>query len=121
MKQKFYHNTLQSNFIKYILQQNYIPTVPFTSNINHVTKGCTYIHDNYFVKAKRSEDMAQILDDLKSTEPRRKKYIDYFERFEPYIFGRRYIGLTTNYVSNTDSYDPETHFYLGQYLKAYKA
>lgn len=120
MKQKFYHNTLQSNFIKYILQQNYIPTVPFTSNINHVTKGCTYIHDNYFVKAKRSEDMAQILDDLKSVQPK-YKYIDYFERFEPYIFGRRYIGLTTNYVSNTDSYDPETHFYLGQYLKAYKA
>lgn len=118
MYQEFYHNTIQSNYIKYLLQNNYIPTVPFTSNLNHITKGCTYIHDGYFVKAKVSQDINEIRENLKKEE---ENYSQYFERYEPYIFGRQYPGLTTNYTSNTDMYDPETHFYLGQYLKAYKA
>ena len=114
MFQRFYNNTIYSNYIKYILQNTYIPTVPFTCNINHITKGCTYIHDKYFVRAKKSEDMVQVNRD-------KSNFSTYFTRYEPYIFGKQYVGLTTNYTSNTDVYDPETHFYLGQYLKAYKA
>lgn len=117
MYQEFYRNTIQSNFIKYILQQTYIPTVPFTCNINHVTKDCTYIDNGYFVKAKVSQD----LNDIRDRIAKGSLYQNYFTKFAPYIFGKQYIGLTTNYESNTDVYDPETHFYLGQYLKAYKA
>lgn len=117
MYQEFYRNTIQSNFIKYILQQTYIPTVPFTCNINHVTKDCTYIDNGYFVKAKVSQDLNDIRDRIASGS----LYQNYFTKFAPYIFGKQYIGLTTNYESNTDVYDSETHFYLGQYLKAYKA
>lgn len=118
MYQKFYTNTLQSNFIKYILQNTYIPTVPFTCNINHITKNCTYIHDKYFVKAKKSDD---IVDVLKKIESDPNAYSEYFLRYDPYIFGKRYVGLTTNFISNTNTYDSETHYYLGQYIKAYKA
>ena len=114
MFQRFYKNTIYSNYIKYILQNTYIPTVPFTCNINHITKDCIYIHDGYFVKAKKSDDMVQV--------NRNKAAVsEYFTRYEPYIFGKQYIGLTTNYTSSTNVYDPQTHFYLGQYLKAYKA
>lgn len=118
MYQKFYTNTLQSNFIKYILQNTYIPTVPFTCNVNHITKDCTYIHNNNFVKARKSEDMNQV---LKVIEDNQERYFDYFINYEPYIFGKQYLGLTTNFTSNSDMYDSETHYYLGQYLKAYKA
>ena len=118
MYQKFYTNTLQSNFIKYILQNTYIPTIPFTCNINHITKNGTYIHDNYFVKAKKSDDMSDV---LKKIEDNPNAYSEYFLRYDPYIFGKRYIGLTTNFTSNTNTYDSETHYYLGQYIKAYKA
>lgn len=118
MYQEFYNNTIQSNYIKYILQNTHIPTIPFTCNINHITKDCSYIHNNYFVKAKVSQDLTQVLSDIKNDPT---KHGEYFITYEPYIFGKRYPGLTTNYVSNSDDYDPETHFYLGQYLKAYKA
>ena len=118
MYQKFYTNTIQSNFIKYILQNTYIPTVPFTCNVNHITKDCTYIHNNNFVKARKSEDMNHV---LKVIEDNQERYFDYFINYEPYIFGKQYLGLTTNFTSNSDMYDSETHYYLGQYLKAYKA
>ena len=110
MYQEFYNNTIQSNFIKYILQNTYIPTVPFTSNINHITKDCTYIHEKYFVKANKSEDLNQVIANI---EDKTATFSDYFTRYEPYIFGKRYLGLTTNYISNSDEYDPQTHYYLG--------
>ena len=118
MYQKFYTNTIQSNFIKYILQNTYIPTVPFTCNINHITKDCTYIHNNTFVKARKSEDMNQV---LKAIEDNPSQYSNYFINYDKYVFGKQYLSLTTNFTSNSDIYDSETHYYLGQYLKAYKA
>ena len=87
MLQKFYDNTIQSNYIKYILQNNYIPTVPFVKNINHVTKNQIYIHDNYFVRAKVSEETSEIFYRLNQNPA---DYVNYFERFDPYIFGKQY-------------------------------
>ena len=118
MLQKFYDNTIQSNYIKYLLQHTYIPTVPFVKNINHITKNQIYIYDNYFVRARLSEETREIFYHLNQNPD---LYNKYFERFDPYIFGKQYKGLTTNYVSNSGTYDSETHYYLGQYLRAYKA
>ena len=118
MFQKFYTNTIESNYIKYILQNTYIPTIPFVENINHVTKNQLYIFEKYIVRAKKSEEVNEILYQLKND---RSVYTRYFEKFDAYIFGKRYPGITTNYISNTGMYDPETHYYLGQYLRAYKA
>ena len=92
--------------------------MPFTCNINHITKDCTYIHNNTFVKARKSEDLNQVLADIDRNPA---NYFNYFINYDKYIFGKRYPGLTTNYISNSDVYDSDTHFYLGQYLKAYKA
>ena len=118
MLQKFYTNTLQSNYIKYILNNSYIPTVPFTNNIMHVTKGNTYIYEGYFVTAKISEATLIIKESIQEDS---SNYSKYFVKHQPYIFGEFYPGLTTNYKSNTRDYDPTTHYYLGEYLRAYKA
>lgn len=126
MLQQFYKDTLQSNFIKYLLANTYIPTVPFTANIMHVTKGNTYIHDGYFVTAKKSDAVAAIIEDLNKAKETGSlnylnKYNEIFIKHEPYIFGRQYLGTTTNYVSNVKGYDSTTHYYLGDFLRAYRA
>ena len=126
MLQQFYKDTLQSNFIKYLLANTYIPTVPFTANIMHVTKGNTYIHDGYFVTAKKSDAVAAIIEDLNKAKEKGSidylnKYDEIFIKHEPYVFGRQYLGTTTNYVSNVKGYDPTTHYYLGDFLRAYRA
>lgn len=126
MLQQFYKDTLQSNFIKYLLANTYIPTIPFTANIMHVTKGNTYIHDGYFVIAKKSDAVAAIIEDLNKAKEKGSidylnKYDEIFIKHEPYVFGRQYLGTTTNYVSNVKGYDPTTHYYLGDFLRAYRA
>ena len=93
MLQQFYKDTLQSNFIKYLLANTYIPTVPFTANIMHVTKGNTYIHDGYFVTAKKSDAVAAIIEDLNKAKEKGSldylnKYDEIFIKHEPYVFGR---------------------------------
>ena len=118
MLQKFHTTTLQSNYIKYILNNFYIPTVPFTSNILHITQGNTYIHDGYFVIAKVSSALPPIREAIQKNS---LDYAKYFIKQEPYVFGKQYPGLTTNYKSNTIDYDSTTHYYLGEYLRAYKA
>ena len=126
MLQQFYKDTLQSNFIKYLLANTYIPTIPFTANIMHVTKGNTYIHDGYFVTAKKSDAVAAIIEDLNKAREKGpiaylNKYDEIFTKHEPYVFGRQYLGTTTNYISNVKGYDPTTHYYLGDFLRAYRA
>lgn len=126
MLQQFYKDTLQSNFIKYLLANTYIPTIPFTANIMHVTKGNTYIHDGYFVTAKKSDAVAAIVEDLNKAKEKGSidylnKYDEIFIKHEPYVFGRQYLGTTTNYISNVKGYDPTTHYYLGDFLRAYRA
>lgn len=126
MLQQFYKDTLQSNFIKYLLANTYIPTVPFTANIMHVTKGNTYIHDGYFVTAKKSDAVAAIIEDLNKAKEKGSidylnKYDEIFIKHEPYVFGRQYLGTTTNYVSSVKGYDSTTHYYLGDFLRAYRA
>lgn len=124
MLQQFYKNTLQSNYIKYILANTYIPTIPFTSNIFHVTKGNKYIFEGYIVTAKISDTVTAIEERLSNAQnnvDRLREYEKTFIQHQPYVFGRQYLGLTTNYVSNSSSYDSTTHYYLGEYLRAYKA
>ena len=93
MLQQFYKDTLQSNFIKYLLANTYIPTVHFTANIMHVTKGNTYIYDGYFVTAKKSDAVAAIIEDLNKAKEKGSidylnKYDEIFIKHEPYVFGR---------------------------------
>lgn len=118
MFQKFNVDTLPSNFIKYILSEVNVPVIQFTSNVEYVTPGATYIHNNYIVKIKTREDENGVVDfgpylvsSLTTSD---------FIMYEPYVFGKEYVGLTTRYKSNTNSYDSNTHYYLGLYLRLLK-
>lgn len=42
---------------------------------------------------------------------------EYFEILAPYIEGEEYVGITTKCSSNTSTYDADTHYHLGQYLR----
>lgn len=114
MFQRFYTNTLQSNFIKYLLSEVEIPTIPFTTNITHVVPNAYYIHNNYIVRINERPEgtiTAYDVDSLTSAD---------YTKYEPYIFGKAYRGYTTKYTSSSNSYDPQTHYYLGMYLRAIK-
>ena len=42
---------------------------------------------------------------------------EYFQIIEPYIEGKFYPGITSNFKSNSSLYDSDTHYMLGQYLR----
>lgn len=42
---------------------------------------------------------------------------EYFEIIEPYVQGKFYPGVTSNFKSNSSLYDSDTHYMLGQYLR----
>ena len=43
---------------------------------------------------------------------------EYFKIIQPYVFGEFYPGITSNFKSNSSLYDSNTHYMLGQYLRA---
>lgn len=81
MLQQFYKNTLQSNYIKYILANTYIPTIPFTSNIFHVTKGNKYIFEGYIVTAKISDTVTAIEERLSNAQNNVDRLREYEKTF----------------------------------------
>lgn len=104
--QKFNDNTIASKFIKNLLASTYIPTIDIIDNFvdtqskvsNKYLDGL-YIQDGFIVRYKDNK----------------------FEKtLEPYEFGEFYKGITTRYDSNILGYDSQTHYYLGQYLRAYR-
>ena len=113
MFQKFNFDTLQTNFIKYILSETNLLTISFTNSLEYVTPGVYYVHEGYIIKINiKGEDLRP----YKISEITSEDYI----KFEPYIFGKEYPGLTTKYISSSNSYDSETHYYLGLYLRMLK-
>lgn len=74
----------------------------------------TYITHDYIIKCinepKKDDEIKSIYDLNEEGKP-------YFEIIEPYIRGKFYKGLTTNFTSNSSLYDSKTHYYLGEYLR----
>ena len=68
----------------------------------------TYITDNFIVKA------------IKSGRYTADNFSEMLEIQGPYSYGHSYPGLTCNFVSNSSAYDAISHYYLGQYLRAYR-
>lgn len=44
----------------------------------------------------------------------------FFKRYDDYIAGKFYRGISSNYMSNSALYDAKTHYYLGSYLRTYR-
>lgn len=105
MFQKFYENTLMSDFIKQLLATVNIPIIHTCtqSDINNglLVEGVKYIFNNSIIEAKGQNSDG-------SSE---------FDTLELYEIGDRFNGLTTTFESSQNSYDSKTHYYLGQYLR----
>ena len=112
--QEFYTNTIESKMIKTLLSETYIPTVDIWKPGKPVVKGFTYVTKNYILKAVKDYKIGDPQPPLNELDTR------YFKKIDTYVFGEQYKGITSNYVSNSSVYDPETHYYLGEYLRAYK-
>lgn len=49
--------------------------------------------------------------------PQHVNDIKYFKVVCPYVEGKRYFGITSNFESNSSMYDSDTHEHLGNYLR----
>lgn len=114
--QEFYTNTIESRFIKSLLANTYIPTVQVWKPGIKLVKGFIYITKNYILKALK--DFPNVSDS--TVGPRTETDNTYFKIIDTYIFGKFYKGITSNFISNNSLYDSETHYYLGEYLRAYR-
>ena len=128
MFQKYNANNIETKFIKELLRTTYIPIVPIWNQGKEIIAGLTYITPNYVVKCNKSskgyeiDENGQIkyipnsINDTYIDEENGKEK-PYFEIIEPYIRGKFYKGITTNFTSNSSLYDSKTHYYLGEYLR----
>lgn len=112
--QKYNANNIETKFIKELLRTEYIPIVPIWRVGKKPLNGMTYITHDYIIKCinepKKDDEIKSIYDLNEEGKP-------YFEIIEPYIRGKFYKGLTTNFTSNSSLYDSKTHYYLGEYLR----
>ena len=101
--------------------------IPFAKNVYHLTAGNLYIYDKDIVLSRVDAPLDYVDKCIKENARfyENGTYINAYDHFftiyQPYVFGKDYPGITTKYVSNSDTYDSKTHEYLGQYLRTYKA
>lgn len=110
MFQKFNSDSLTTKFIKNIVSTIYLPTIPIWRKGKQLIKDNLYITRDYIVRAKANCSS----NDSKSLDVYDSRY---FQILQPYIEGSFYPGITTKYESGSSLYDPETHYYLGEYLR----
>lgn len=127
MFQKFYTNTIESKFIKNILNSVWLPTLKTVRDGDLIIEGCQYIYKNNIIECSQTgpvfgpesrylttlEDLLVDSELVLSTAviPGEYKVIDTF------VFGSRYKNFTYQYKSAHDYYDSDTHYQLGQYLR----
>lgn len=130
--QLFNVNTEEASYISNLLKANYIPTVQiFNSEMNLGDKVSssegseeslptpielpTYIppKETFILDSTLQVNGENVLIQFPSTS----SGISYVS---PYVFGKYYPNITSNYISNKRYYDTELHEYLGRYLRAYR-
>lgn len=126
MFQEFYSDTMVSRFIKYLLSNTSLPLYHAISDDNEIIKGCRYIYKDFIIKCVKSgkfisEDTNQSLAPSDAIYPSailapaigyevgKYQIIGYYNPNDP--------KLHYKFNSKTMYYDPETHLYLGEYLR----
>lgn len=128
MYQKFFTNTIENKFIKYLLHNTPLPIYPSVSDGDYIVKDCVYIYKTSLIKCTDSGILynstvkpittGTITAGTALTETG-IKYGEY-RMLQPYTFGESYLSLTEKYISNVNYYDPKTHYALGRYLRFYR-
>lgn len=102
---KFFTSTIESRFIKSILQQNYFSYNDTVVDNDYVVKDILYIYKNNLIKITKSGF-------LNSDENSADYDIIGFYDFDSYI-----NGVTYKHVFKSSYYDEELHLFLGKYLR----
>ena len=119
--QLFNVNTEEASYISNLLKANYAPTVQiFNSEMNlgdvpDSSNLSTYIppKETFILDSTLQVNGGNALTQFPSTS----SDISYVS---PYVFGKYYPNIASNYISNKRYYDTELHEYLGRYLRAYR-
>lgn len=117
MFQSFNSTNLVTKFVKDLLKTTYVPTVGVWKPGKYLIKDFIYITSGYIVKANKNYDPENDSNKVESIYAKDERGKPYFTILEPYVEGKFYRGITSNYESNTSSYDSTTHYYLGEYLR----
>lgn len=116
--QLFNVNTEEASYISNLLKTNYIPTVPlFNSEMNlggsslsiYIPSKETFILDSTLQINTTSRSLTEL-----------PIAVNDAHYLSPYVFGKHYPNITSNYILNKRYYDTDLHEYLGRYLRAYR-
>lgn len=109
MFQKFFTDTIENKFIKSILYNTNLPNIETADVGDYLIKDAYYIYKTSIIKCTNSGYLFKSLDgDFPIAT------YDFIKRYSP---GDYYLGITDRFVSRYNYYDPETHGYLGKYLR----
>ena len=127
MFQKFYEDTIFGRFIKRLIRSTNLPLLNVIEEGETITANCCYIHDRYIIRCVTTGafHMWQTVNDLYpssqiypefSLSPGGKEatyqIISYYDNDN--------IQQNYTYHSRDLTYDTETHYYLGEYLRFLK-
>ena len=143
--QKFNSINLESKFIKNILQNTYIPTMPIVNDGDFVVSGSEYCYKTQLIECENTGILmgnGDIVDGIQyvprtkgvgnspSASDRALCSVDFLCGMGVRNASYKIIanlnshthlpGLTHQYKSPTSKYDAETHKYLGVYLRWYR-
>lgn len=126
MFQKFYSENITTRFIKHLLSVSPIPHLNYVENGDIVIKDCYYIYKNYVIKCVETGELA--VDAQSTLYPGDTIYpsvvlfpgsgkIPAKFKVVRYVSTNDSPRTTYTYKSKRSYYDPETHMYLGEYLR----
>ena len=115
---KFNDNTIVTEFIKELLSSTYIPMCKVWKPGDTVVKNQVYVTQNHILTTVKTfeDENGEKQEALNFATPSNEYDTKVFKILDTYIFGERYKGITSNYVSNNFLYDSNTHYQLGKYL-----
>lgn len=116
MRQKFFENTIQSKFIKNLLLNTSLPIFNSVSDGDYIIKGFRYLYGNQVLLCTKS---GYIGNNYSNTDD--QSLVPEFQVVNRnFVLGRNYVKNTEYFESNSNSYDSDTHTFLGKYLRFYR-
>ena len=112
MYQEFNKVTTVSNLIKNLLISTYLPLIRTVRDFDYIIADRLYVYKCDIIKCTKSGYIVTGYQYANFDGDRAK-----YRVITEYYFGERNDKLCTNYVSNSEGYDAETHERLGKYLR----